>query len=167
MKIPITKHDSDLAKCSIVLSVILIVIPFVGTWPDGESFLDECKEFFSGCWYVWPAILFMDCMLLFGGVFSLSEYDVQPEGLYVLPRFSENYFRAWSEFEYVGPIKWGMGAAGPGKVFVCSPKRPYKKKYGGRALGKGTIIISYTPEAKCVLEQYCPIYSTEFENWSL
>ena len=169
MKIPITKHDTDLVKTCIVLVVAMFALLIVPYFPRADEFPGGFWEYAVQGWYGWIGVAICSFFFLYGPISALREYDVQPEGLYILPRYGKNKdtFIPWTELEYVGPIRWGWGGAGPSKLFVCCPKYPYRDKHGCCALVKGTKVITYTPEAKYVLENYCPIYSTEFENWQI
>ena len=167
MKIPITKHDTDLVKTCIVLAVAPFAILIVFYFPRADEFPGGFWEYAVQGWYAWIVVAIFDFFLLYLPISSLREYDVQPEGLYILPRYGKDTFIPWTELAYVGPIRWGWGAAGPSKLFIYSPEYPYRDKHGQCRLVKGSDQIPYTPEAKYVLENYCPIYSTEFENWQI
>lgn len=166
MKIPITKSDKERILANVIITIMITGTLLLGyCWRDEEYITETILEYFFRHWGAILGLMLGLGVFWYLAISTLTEYDVREDGLYVMPCFRDHYFKPWTEFMYVGPIGYHTGQAGPGKVFLCAERLPYKDKRGFIVLPKEKIIIEYTPEAKGALEQYCPVYSTRFEEW--
>ena len=166
MKIPISKDRKEFVACGIGITVYYFAMFISFFFPRADEFPGGFWEYAADNWDVWIMGVIVGLSFIGIPIVTMTEYEVRPEGLYVLPRYGKNSFIPWTDLKYVGPIKRGFRGGCPNPL-ICSPEYPYKDKHGCCALAKGTVVIDYSPEAEYALKSYCPIYSTKFENWKI